>query len=137
MLDYLDKIVKPLSVLPQRDRLEFLIELGKELKELNNSLIVDSNKVAGCISNVYVVALLVDGKVQFKAQADALIVKGYVAILVNALSGLSIDEVLGAREKIEKFIEDAHVNESLTPSRANAFANVYAFMCKKAREIFE
>lgn len=132
MLDYFDKIVKPLGLLPARDRLEFLIDLGGELGELENDEIIDSNKVLGCISNVYVVGSLVNGKLEYRAQADALIVKGYVAILVKALSGLSCDEVINARSRIERFIEEAHVNESLTPSRANAFANVYDFMSRIA-----
>ena len=75
MLDYFDKIVKPLGLLPARDRLEFLIDLGGELGELENDEIIDSNKVLGCISNVYVVGSLVNGKLEYRAQADALIVR--------------------------------------------------------------
>ena len=59
---------------------------------------------------------LIDGKVHFQAESDALIVKGIVALLISVLSDHTPDEILNANLH---FIEDIGLTEHLSPTRSN------------------
>ena len=91
----------------------------------------EANKVKGCVSQVYVTANLKDGKVQYQGDADAQLVKGLLAFLIEGLNELSPAEI--ARVQPD-FIEDTGLKVSLTPSRANGFYNIFKMMQQKAIE---
>ena len=58
------------------DRYQLLIDLGNEQEPLPEEYKTDNNLIEGCQSRVWLQADLVDGKVEFCAESDALIVKG-------------------------------------------------------------
>ena len=92
----------------------------------------EANKVKGCVSQVYVTANLEDGKVQYQGDADAQLVKGLLAFLVEGLNELTPSEIAQVRPD---FIEDTGLKVSLTPSRANGFYNIFKMMQQKAVEL--
>ena len=98
------------------DRYQLLIDLGSEQPPLEEKYKTEQNLSDGCQSRVWLQADLVDGKLQFRAESDALIVKGIVALLVRVLSDHTPQEILDADLY---FIEDIGLREHLSPTRSN------------------
>ena len=69
------------------DRYQLLIDLGNEQEALDEKYKTEQNLIEGCQSRVWLQADEVDGKVIFKAESDALIVKGIIALLIKVVSG--------------------------------------------------
>ena len=98
------------------DRYQLLIDLGSEQPPLDEKYKTEQNLIDGCQSRVWLQADMVDGKLQFRAESDALIVKGIVALLVRVLSGHTPQEILDADLY---FIEAIGLREHLSPTRSN------------------
>ncbi|BCS85204.1 MULTISPECIES: SufE family protein [Prevotella] len=98
------------------DKYQMLIDLGNELDVLNDKYKNDSNLIDGCQSRVWLQCDLVDGKLQFTADSDALIVKGIIALLIQVLSGHTPNEILDADLY---FIDKIGLKEHLSPTRSN------------------
>ena len=64
------------------DKYQLLIDLGNEQEELDAKYKTDDNLIDGCQSRVWLQADLVDGKIIFQAESDALIVKGIISLLI-------------------------------------------------------
>lgn len=118
---------------PKR-RYEQLLWFAKKLDPLPDEYKTPENKVPGCVSQVFVVADLVEGKVVFQADSDAQITKGLVALLIKALNGLSPGEIVALSPE---FIKDTQIDVSLTPSRANGFYNIFKTMQQKAQVLLD
>ena len=69
------------------DRYQLLIDLGNEQEPLEEKYKTEQNLIEGCQSRVWLQADDVDGKIVFKAESDALIVKGIIALLIKVFSG--------------------------------------------------
>ena len=98
------------------DRYQLLIDLGGDQEPLPEEYKTDNNLIEGCQSRVWLQADLVDGKVQFRAESDALIVKGIVSLLIKVYSGHTPDEIL---EVEPYFVEAIGLKEHLSPTRSN------------------
>ena len=98
------------------DKYQLLIDLGGELEPLDAMYKTEQNLIDGCQSRVWLQADLVDGKIIFQAESDALIVKGIVTLLIKVLSGHTPDEILNADLY---FIEKIGLKEHLSPTRSN------------------
>ena len=106
------------------DKYQLLIDLGNEQEPLEEKYKTEQNLIDGCQSRVWLVADLVeggkwntDGKViHFKAESDALIVKGIVSLLIRVLSDHTPQEILDADLY---FIEEIGLKEHLSPTRSN------------------
>ena len=98
------------------DRYQLLIDMGSEQEPLEEKYKTEQNLIDGCQSRVWLQADLVDGKIHFQAESDALIVKGIVALLVRVLSDHTPQEILDADLY---FIERIGLREHLSPTRSN------------------
>ena len=98
------------------DRYQLLIDLGNGQEPLPAEVKTDNNLIEGCQSKVWLDARYEDGKVIFKADGDALIVKGLVALLVKVYSGHTPEEILAAEPY---FVEAIGLREHLSPTRSN------------------
>jgi len=98
------------------DKYQLLIDLGNEQEPLDEKYKVESNLIDGCQSRVWLQADYVNGKINFTAESDALIVKGIVALLIRVLSGHTPQEILDADLY---FIEQIGLKEHLSPTRSN------------------
>ena len=98
------------------DKYQLLIDLGNEQEPLAPEYKNDQNLIDGCQSRVWLQADLVDGKVEFQAESDALIVKGIIALLIKVVSGHTPHEIL---ENELYFIEAIGLKEHLSPTRSN------------------
>lgn len=98
------------------DKYQLLIDLGSDEQPLPEAYKTDQNLIDGCQSRVWLQADETDGVVTFRAESDALIVKGIVALLIRVLSGHTAREILDAQLY---FIEKIGLNEHLSPTRSN------------------
>ncbi len=98
------------------DKYEYIIDLGKKLQPLEDEYKIDENRVRGCQSTVYLVADYTDGKVFYKAESDAMIVKGLISMLIRVLSGNTPDEIIEA--KLD-FIRQIGMTTHLAQTRSN------------------
>ena len=98
------------------DKYQLLIDLGNEQEPLAPEYKNAQNLIDGCQSRVWLQADLVDGKVEFQAESDALIVKGIIALLIKVVSGHTPDEIL---ENELYFIEAIGLKDHLSPTRSN------------------
>jgi len=98
------------------DKYSYLIELGKDLPLLLPSEKVDEFLIKGCQSRVWLVSELKEGKIFFRGESDAVIVKGLVALLLRVVSGRTPGELLGNELH---FIDDIGLKQHLSPTRSN------------------
>ncbi len=98
------------------DRYQLLIDLGNEQEPLDPQYKTDQNLIEGCQSRVWLQADDEGGRLVFRAESDALIVKGIIALLIRVLSGHTPDEILSADLY---FIDRIGLREHLSPTRSN------------------
>ena len=94
------------------DRYQLLIDLGNEQEPLDEKYKTEQNLIEGCQSRVWLQADEVDGKIIFKAESDALIVKGIIALLIKVVSGHTPDEILNSELY---FIDKIGLKDHLSP----------------------
>ena len=98
------------------DKYEYIIDLGKKLPTLEEEHKKDENRVRGCQSTVWLVADYKDGKILYKADSDAVIVKGLISMLIRVLSGHKPDEIVNAKLN---FINEIGMTSHLAQTRSN------------------
>lgn len=109
------------------ERYRYIIDLGKKLPDLADHEKTDQYKVQGCVSQVWLIAEQVstdDGAVRlnFRGDSDAHIVRGLVAIMLQAFSGLKAKDITQIDEN-DVFAKLGLV-EHLTPQRANGLRSM-------------
>ena len=133
--DSYNKLFKLVDKLKSSDdpkrKYEYILWLGKKLKIPNNNILIPENKVQGCVSEVFVKAILLEGKLYWEGYSDALITKGLLAFLISGMNELTPKEVVNINNK---FIEDTGLKASLTPSRSNGFLNILLKMQSQANK---
>jgi cysteine desulfuration protein SufE len=116
------EIVEEFSLFDSWDeKYEYIIDLGKKLPVLEEKYKLDENKVKGCQSTVWLVAEYRDGRVYFKADSDAVIVKGLISMLIRVLSGHMPTEIIEARLG---FIQEIGMTSHLAQTRSNGLLSM-------------
>jgi cysteine desulfuration protein SufE len=119
------------------DRYALLIDMAGSMPELDEALKTETNLIEGCQSRVWLHADYTDGKIYFRGESDALIVKGIVALLVGVLSGHTPREIVDADLY---FIDRIGLREHLSPTRSNGLVamlkqmRMYALAILASRE---
>ncbi|RIH65762.1 SufE family protein [Mariniphaga sediminis] len=98
------------------DKYAYLIELGNQLGPLDPKDKTDQNLIKGCQSRVWFVTEIKDGKIHFRGESDAVIVKGLVALLLRVVSGRTPEEIM---KNDLHFIDDLGLKQHLSPTRSN------------------
>lgn len=112
-----DEVIEEFSEMSDwMDRYQLLIDLGEEQENLPAADKTEQNLIDGCQSRVWLVCDEHDGILTFRAESDALIVKGIVTLLIRVLSSHTPDEILNAELY---FIEKIGLTEHLSPTRSN------------------
>lgn len=110
------------------DKYEYLIELGKALKEYPEDRKTDDRLVKGCQSRVWIDFKIQNGKIFFNADSDAIITKGIISLLIRIYSGRTPQEILSSDFSV---VEKIGLKENLSPTRANGLVS----MIQMIREI--
>ena len=98
------------------DKYEYIIDLGKKLAPLEEKYKRDENRVRGCQSTVWLVAEDKDGRIFYKAESDAVIVKGLISMLIRVLSGQTPEDIIQAKLN---FIREIGMMTHLAQTRSN------------------
>ena len=98
------------------EKYEYIIDLGKKLKDFPEDQMIDDNKVHGCQSSVWFVTSMEDGLFRCKATSDSAIVAGLIALLLRIYDNQIPSDIVTAEPK---FISMIGLNEHLSPTRNN------------------
>ncbi len=98
------------------DRYGYIIDLGNALPAIDEKYKTPDHLIDGCQSRVWLNAEYKDGKVEYTADSDAIIVKGIISLLIDVLSGHTPDEILSSDLR---FIDAIGLGENLSPTRSN------------------
>jgi len=131
----LHQVVAFFAELPDtRTRLSTLIEWGKNLSGLSKNEKHKGHQVIGCQSKVYLCCDVFEDKLYFRGDADALLIKGLVSLLIEGINGLTAHEIL---ELSPDFILKTGIKQSLIPSRVNGFRNIFLRIQEEAQKHIE
>ena len=109
------------------DKYEYLIELGKSLKDYPEAAKIDDKLIKGCQSRVWLDYRVDDGKIYFNADSDAIITKGIISLLIGIYSGRTPQEIMSSDFSV---VEKIGLKENRSPTRANGLVS----MIEKIRE---
>ena len=117
-----EEIVEDFSLFDTWDeKYEYIIDMGKKLKPLEDEYKKDGNKIKGCQSTVWMISEFKDEKVVYRAESDAVIVKGLVSMLIRVLSGHPPQEIIDA--KLD-FIDKIGMKQHLAQTRSNGLLSM-------------
>lgn len=117
-----DEIIEEFSDMDDwMDRYAYIIELGNGLDALDDSLKTPDNLIDGCQSRLWLDAQYSDGVVTYRADSDAIIVKGIVAMLIRVLSGQKPQDIVDADLY---FIDRIGLRDHLSPTRSNGLLSM-------------
>ena len=103
------------------DKYEYLIELGKNLKDYPESAKTDDRLIKGCQSRDWLDYSVQDGKIFFRADSDAIITKGIISLLIGIYSGREASEIASSDFSV---VEKIGLKENLSPTRANGLVSM-------------
>lgn len=111
------------------DKYEYLIELGKSLKDYPEEKKTDEHLIKGCQSRVWLDWKYEDGKLWFSADSDAIITKGIISLLIRIYSGRTPQEIASSDFSV---VEKIGLKENLSPTRANGLVSMIETIRKAA-----
>ena len=133
----IDEIIENFTLLDEwDDRYRYVIELGRTLAPLPEAAHVDTNKVQGCASQVWLLTHVKSNGASgpiltFEGDSDAHIVRGLIAVLFALYSGKSAQDIL-AIDALAMF-DRIGLRENLTPQRSNGFRSMVERIRAEAR----
>jgi len=117
-----DEIISEFEVYEDwMDKYNYLFDLSKSLAPFDNKFKVPENLIQGCQSRVWLNTEIVDGKIIFTGDSDAIITKGIVALLIRVLSNRLPEEIMNADLY---FIDKVGLRENLSPTRSNGLLSM-------------
>lgn len=100
---------------------EYLIARSCEMPGLPDAEKVDTNRIAGCQSNIWVVFASEGGRLRIRSDCESLIIKGVLAVIENVFNGESLHEIA---ESEMIFVEKTALREQLTTERASGIERI-------------
>lgn len=117
-----DEIIDEFSMFDDwMQKYEYMIDLGKSLPLIDESQKTDDRLINGCQSKVWLDAELVNGKINYTADSDAIITKGIIAVLLRVFSNQTPNDILKSNTD---FIDEIGLKEHLSPTRANGLVSM-------------
>ena len=108
-----------------QDKYSYIIDMGKKLPKLDESLKIDANKVSGCVSQVWLVSEKRGDRYYFSADSDAVIVRGLLAIILRVFSGCTKEQI--SHNNFQELFDSLDLGNNLSPNRSNG---VFAVISK-------
>jgi cysteine desulfuration protein SufE len=117
-----EEIIDEFSMFDDWDeRFQYVIDLGKGLPLIKEQYKTEENTIKGCQSKVWLHGEMVNDKIIFTADSDAIITKGIIAILIRVFSNQTTTDILNADTN---FIDKIGLKEQLSPTRANGLVSM-------------
>ena len=103
------------------DKYNYIIELGKEMEDLPSEFKIKKYLISGCQSQLWLTASFTNGKINFKADSDAIITKGIAQVLLRVMNNRSPQEII---DDNFSFIDNIGLTEHLSPTRSNGLTSM-------------
>lgn len=103
------------------DKYDYLIDLGKSLEILKDEFKIKENIIAGCQSQVWLHAENKNDTIEYRADSDAIMTKGIIALLIRVLSNQRPNDIIDANLD---FIKTIGLEEQLSQTRANGLKSM-------------
>tara|TARA_B110000093_G_scaffold100376_1_gene107890 strand:- start:12237 stop:12656 length:420 start_codon:yes stop_codon:yes gene_type:complete len=117
-----DSLVEEITLIPDAyERLGYIVDRGKKAKGLTEDLRIDSFKIEGCMSQLWVVPSFKDGLCSFRSESDSAIVKGIAELLCNFYSDAQPKEIIAADAE---FLGEVGITQHLSPNRRNGLSRI-------------
>jgi cysteine desulfuration protein SufE len=117
-----EEIIDEFSMFDDWDeRFQYVIDLGKGLPLIEEQYKTEENTIKGCQSKVWLHGEMINDKIVFTADSDAIITKGIIAILIRVFSNQTAADILNADTN---FIDKIGLKEQLSPTRANGLVSM-------------
>ena len=114
------------------DKYQYLIDMGRNVPQMDEALKTEENKMKGCQSLVYFHKTYnEDGTITFLANSDAAIVQGLIALMLKVFSGKKPQEILDTNIN---FLEQIGLNDHLSPTRKNGLSSLVSSIKNSAQE---
>lgn len=113
------------------ERYQYLIDLGRKLPPMDEALKIETHRLHGCQSMVWIVATGDAARLDFAAASDSAIVSGLVYLALRVYSGRSADEILATETT---YIADIGLAKHLSPTRSNGLTSLLAFIKARAAD---
>lgn len=115
-------LIEEITLIPDAyERLGHIVELGKNAEGLPDDLQLDSFKIEGCMSQLWVVPEFKDGQCYFKSESDSAIVKGIASLLCDFYSGAKPDDIIVTDAE---FLGEVGITQHLSPNRRNGLSRI-------------
>ena len=110
-------LVEEIMLIPDAyERLGYIVDRGKKAEGLTQDLRIDSFKIEGCMSQLWVVPTYKEGLCSFKSESDSAIVKGIASLLCDFYSDAKPDDI---RRTDAEFLSAVGITQHLSPNRRN------------------
>jgi cysteine desulfuration protein SufE len=117
-----EALVEEITLIPDPyERLGYIVDRGKKAEGLSEDLRIDSFKIEGCMSQLWVVPEFKKGNCQFHSESDSAIVKGIASLLCDFYSDAKPEEIL---ETDADFLGDVGITQHLSPNRRNGLSRI-------------
>lgn len=117
-----DQIIEEFSIFDDwLDKYNYIIDLAEDVPVIAEEFKIEQNLISGCQSKVWLSAELIDGKIQFKADSNAIITKGIVALLLRVFNNRAPKELI---DFDLYFIDKIGLEQNLSPTRANGLLSM-------------
>jgi cysteine desulfuration protein SufE len=117
-----DQIIEEFSIFDDwLDKYNYIIELAEDVPGIDEKDKIDANLINGCQSKVWLTADLVDGRIQFKADSNAIITKAIIALLLRVFNNREPKEMI---DFDLYFIDKIGLEQNLSPTRANGLLSM-------------
>jgi cysteine desulfuration protein SufE len=118
------------SIQDAQERFTYIIERGRRQPSLEPQFKTDAFRVEGCLSKLWLVPDVREGKCFFRADSDSLIVRSVAALLCDLCSGHTAEEILSSKPSV---LGQIGINQHLTPNRRNALSRLWEKIQEFAR----
>jgi cysteine desulfuration protein SufE len=117
-----DALVEEITLIPDAyERLGYIVDRGKKADGLTEDLRIDSFKIEGCMSQLWVVPAYKEGLCSFKSESDSAIVKGIASLLCDFYSEATPDDI---RKTDADFLSEVGITQHLSPNRRNGLSRI-------------
>ena len=117
-----DALVEEITLIPDAyERLGYIVDRGKRADGLTEDLRIDSFKIEGCMSQLWVVPAYKEGLCSFKSESDSAIVKGIASLLCDFYSEAKPDDI---RKTDADFLSEVGITQHLSPNRRNGLSRI-------------
>lgn len=117
-----DALIEEITLIPDPyERLGYIVDRGKQAQGLSEDLRIDSFKIEGCMSQLWVVPEFKAGHCQYHSESDSAIVKGIASLLCDFYSGAKPEEIV---KTDADFLGEVGITQHLSPNRRNGLSRI-------------